>query len=203
MKETGCSNSSLLSAFALAFADKQNEKPLKKCLPFVVLLLSILGCGEMWKLVPIDPGHSPVILDSYASQNIKAGKVWKIFLEAEDKDGDMKDIVAAIAPAAQSFLSYSFVSIHEKESGHLAGYVFVRTPLSTSLQGKIFSMTIFIRDKEGRRSKSVGFLLRFTEEIEAESELPEKWEHASTNKLGGVFPDYFVEYVRELNSPRE
>ena len=115
----------------------------------------------------------------------------------------MKDIVAAIAPAAQSILNYSFVSIHEEESGHLAGYVFVRTPLSTSLQGKMFSVSVFIRDKEGRKSKSVGFLLRFTEEIEAESELPEKWEHPSANKLGGVFWDYFLEYVRELTSPRE
>ena len=182
---------------------QKNELIIKRYLITLVLVASILGCGELWKLVPIDPGHNPAILDSYASQNVEAGKVWKIFLEAKDKDDDMKDIVAAIAPAAQSFLNYSFVSIHEEESGHLAGYVFVRTPISTSLQGKMFSVTIFIRDKEGRKSNSVGFLLRFTEGIEADSELPEKWEHPSANKLGGVFSNYFVDYVRELNSPRE
>ena len=69
----------------------------------VALTVLIAGCGELWKLVPIDPGHKPVILDSYASQNVKPGTVWKILVEAEDKDGDMKKIVAAIAPGPQSF----------------------------------------------------------------------------------------------------
>ena len=176
---------------------------MKKCMLIVALTVSIAGCGELWKLVPIDPGHKPVILDSYASQNVKPGTVWKILVEAEDKDGDMKKIVAAIAPGPQSFLTYSFVSIQEEEREHLAGYIFVKTPRSPSLQGKMFHVTIFVQDKEGRKSKSVGFLLHLAEESEAEFDLPEKWQHPSTNKLGGIFSDYFVEYVRELTSPRE
>ena len=139
---------------------------MKRYLVVLLLTITILGCGELWKLVPIDPGNKPVILDSYAPQN-------------------------------------SFVSIQEEEGEHLAGYIFVKTPRSSSLQGKMFHVTIFVQDKEGRKSKSVGFLLHFTEESEAESELPEKWQHPSTNKLGGIFSDYFVEYVRELTSPRE
>jgi hypothetical protein len=176
---------------------------MKRYLVVLLLTITILGCGELWKLVPIDPGNKPVILDSYAPQNVKPGTVWKILVEAEDKDGDMKKIVAAIAPGPQSFLTYSFISIQEEEGEHLAGYIFVKTPRSPSLHGKMFHVTIFVQDKEGRKSKSVGFLLHFTEESEAESELPEKWQHPSTNKLGGIFSDYFVEYVRELTSPRE
>ena len=177
---------------------------MKRYLITLVLVASILGCGELWKLVPIDPGHKPVILDSYASQNVKPGTVWKILVEAEDKDGDMKKIVAAIAPGPQSFLTYSFVPVQEEEEGErLAGYIFVKTPRSPSLQGKMFHLTIFVQDKEERKSNSVGFLLHFTEESVALYDLPEKWQFASTNKLGGIFSDYFVEYVRELTSPRE
>jgi hypothetical protein len=67
----------------------------------------------------------------------------------------------------------------------------------------MFHLTTFIRDKKGRQSNSVGFLLHFTGKSEAGFELPKKWQFASTNRLGGIFSDYFVEYVRELTSPRE
>lgn len=187
----------------LPAATRLNEKIMKRYLITLGLVASILGCGELWELVPIDPGHEPVILDSYAPQNVKPGTVWKILVEAEDKDGDMKKIVAAIAPGPQSFLTFSFVFIQEEEGEHLAGYIFVKTPRSSSLQGKMFHLSLFVQDKEGRKSKSVGFLLHFTEESGSEFELPEKWQHPSTNKLGGIFSDYFVEYVRELTSPRE
>ena len=185
----------------LSAAKRLNGRIVKRYLTALVLVASLVGCGELWKLVPIDPGNNPVILDSYAPQNVRPGTVWKILVEAEDKDGDMKRIVAAIAPGPQSFVTYSFVSIQEEEREHLAGYIFVKTPRSPSLQGKMFHLTLFVEDKEGRKSKSVGFLLHFTGDREAESELPEKWQHPSTNKLGGIFSDYFVEYVRELTSP--
>jgi hypothetical protein len=132
----------------------------------------MLGCGELWKLVPIDPGNKPVILDSYAPQSVKPGEVWKILIKAEDKDGDMKDIVAKISPAGMSFLTYSITPIHEEERGEFAGYLFVKTPPSLHLQKKMFHLDIYIRDKEGRKSDSVGLLLHFTGKSEAKSELP-------------------------------
>jgi len=174
---------------------------MKRFLLIVSLSASILGCGELWKLVPIEPGSKPVISDSFAPQDVKPGTGWKIFLAAEDKDGDMKDIVAAIAPASQSFLTYSFAAIREEERGWLTGYLFIRTPPSRHLQNEMFHLTIFIRDKADRKSDSVGFLLSFTSESDAE--LPEKWLEASDNRLGIIFPDYFNQYVRELTLPRE
>jgi hypothetical protein len=124
-------------------------------------------------------------------------------LKAEDKDGDMQDIVTKISPAGMSFLTYSITPIHEKERGEFAGYLFVKTPPSPYLRGKMFHLDIYIRDKEGRKSDSVGLLLHFTGKSEAEFELPKRWQFASSNKLGGIFSDYFVEYVSELTSPRE
>jgi hypothetical protein len=176
---------------------------MKRYLVVVVLTTSIFGCGELWNLVPIDPGNKPVILDSYAPQNVEPGELWKILIKAEDKDGDMQDIVAKISPAGMSFFTYSITPIHEGERGELAGYLFVKTPLSLYLRGKMFHLTISIRDKEGRKSDPVGLLLHFNGESEAEFELPQKWQFASRNKLGGIFSDYLVMYVRELTSPQE
>jgi hypothetical protein len=173
---------------------------MRRFLLILSLSASILGCGELWKLVPIEPGSKPFISDSFAPQEVKPGNGWKIFLAAEDKDGDMKDIVAAIGPASQSFLTYSFASIREEERGALRGYLFIRTPPSRFLQDEMFHLTIFIRDKAERKSDSVGFLLSFTSKSNAE--LPEKWLKASDNRLGIIFPEYFNQYVREFTSPR-
>ena len=174
---------------------------MRRTLLIFALSASLPGCGELWKLVPIEPGSKPVITDSFAPQTVKPGQGWKIFIKAEDKDGDMKDIVAAIAPASQSFLTYSFTSIREEERGSLAGYLFVKTPPSPYLQNEIFHLTIAIRDKSERKSDSLGFLLSFTSESHVE--LPEKWREASENRLAIIFPDYFNNYLRELQSPRE
>jgi hypothetical protein len=176
---------------------------MKRYLVLLLLTTIISGCGELWKLVPIDPGNKPVILDSYAPQNVKPGEVWKILLKAEDKDGDMKDVVAKISPAGTSFFTYAIISIHEGEQGKFAGYLFVKTPPSPVLRGKMFHLTIYIRDQEGRKSDPIGLLLHFNGRDEVESTLPDKWQFASTNRIGGIFSDYLVEYVMELTSPRE
>jgi hypothetical protein len=174
---------------------------MRSSLLIVALSLLTLGCGELWKLVPIEPGSKPVILDSFAPQKVKPGTGWRIFLEAEDKDGDMKDIVVSISPASRSILAYSFASIRQEERGSLAGYLFVKTPPSPYLQNEIFHLSIFIRDKTERKSDSVGFLLRFTSKSDVQ--LPEKWREPSENRLGIIFPEYFNNYVREIDSPRE
>ena len=174
---------------------------MRQALLIFALSASMLGCGELWKLVPLEPGSKPVISDYFAPQKVKPGEGWKIFIKAEDKDGDMKDIVATIAPASQSFLTYSFASIREEERGSLAGYLFIRTLPSPILQNEMFHLTIYIRDKADRKSDSVGFLLSFTSESDAE--LPEKWREASDSRLGIIFSDYFNNYVRNVESPRE
>ena len=179
------------------------SKIMKRWLLVLMLTTTILGCGELLKHGTIDLGNRPVILDSYAPQNVKPGEVWKILLKAEDKDGDMQDIVAKISPAGMSFFTYSITPIDQGERGEFAGYLFVKTPPSPYLQGKMFHLSIYIRDKEERKSDPVGLLLHFNGKSEAELKLPEKWQFASSNRLGGIFSDYLLEYVRELTSPRE
>jgi hypothetical protein len=40
----------------------------RKYLFVPALLIFLLGCGELWKLVPYDPTNDPVILDAYAPE---------------------------------------------------------------------------------------------------------------------------------------
>ena len=174
---------------------------MNKYLSVPFLLIFLLGCGELWKLVPYDPTNDPVILDAYAPERIKPGTPWKIFIQAEDKDGNMKNIVASITPAGQSILFYSTTPLKEEEREVLTGYLLVKTPPSPYLQGKMFHVTVFVRDKAGRKSESAGFLLQFSSE--GSGEVEEKWQEASDNRLGIVLSDYLTEYVRELTSSRE
>ena len=176
-------------------------KMMKKYLSVPVLLVFLLGCGELWKLVPYDSTNDPVISDAYAPEKVKPGTPWKIFIKAEDKDGDMKSIVASITPAAQSILFYSTTPLSEEERGALSGYLLLKTPSSPYLRGKMFHVSVFVRDQAGRKSESAGFLLHFASE--GSSEVEEKWQEASDNRLGIILSDYLTEYVRELTSSRE
>ena len=173
----------------------------RKYLLVPALLIFLLGCGELWKLVPYDPTNDPVILDAYAPEKVKPGRPWRIYIKAEDKDGDMNNIVASITPAGQSILFYSITPVKKEERGALSGYLLVKTPPSPSLQGMMFHVTVFIRDKADRKSEAAGFLLQFTSQ--SSDEVEEKWLEASHNRLGIILSDYLTEYVRELTSPRE
>jgi hypothetical protein len=113
----------------------------------------------------------------------------------------MKNIVASITPAGQSILFYSITPVEREERGALSGYLLVKTPPSPFLHGKMFHVTVFIRDKADRKSEAAGLLLQFTSQ--SSDEVEEKWLEASHNRLGIILSDYLTEYVRELTSPRE
>jgi hypothetical protein len=184
-----------------AYSTKK-EKRVRKHLLVLLLVSSLLGCAffqELKKVVPERRGSKPVIADSYAPRQVKPGEVWRIFLEAEDVDGDMQDIVSAIVPTTRSIYNYSFTPIKQEEAASFSGYLSVATPLSTYLVGEGFDVIIYIRDKAGNRGESVGFDLKFTSE--AGGPFPEKWRIASENRLGQVFSDYLAQYERRLRFP--
>ena len=37
---------------------------------------------------------APVIIDYYAAEVIRPGAVWRVYLHARDRNGDMRDIIA-------------------------------------------------------------------------------------------------------------
>ena len=182
---------------------RNKEKMVKKQLLIFLLVGTLFGCGafvdEVKQAIPERRGSIPVISDSFAPRNVRPGTVWKIFIEAQDADGDMQDIVSSIAPATRSVLKYEYTAVKPAEAGLLKGYLFATTPISAELLGEKFDVNIFIRDRAGNKSESIGFTVHFTSE--AGGGLPEKWQAVSDNQLGGVFSNYLAQYARRLRFP--
>jgi hypothetical protein len=176
----------------------------KRQLLIFLLVASLFGCtafvDEVKQAIPERRGKKPVISDSYAPRNVTPGTVWKVFIEAQDADGDMQDIVSSMAPATRSLLTYEYTAVKPEEAALLKGYLFTTTPISADLLGEKFDVNIFIRDRAGNKSESVGFTVHFT--AEAGGGLPEKWQAVSDNQLGGVFSNYLAQYARRLRFPR-
>ncbi|MBW1982388.1 MAG: hypothetical protein JRJ12_14325 [Deltaproteobacteria bacterium] len=174
-----------------------------KRLVIVLLFTSLisgcdLGVRENLKDLTL---HSPVLLDSWATQKVKPGQVWKVFLAGEDQDGDMRLIVSAIAPRNRQVLNYESTFLRGNNRKAFSGYLYASTPASFSLNGERFVVSFFIRDASGRKSNPVSFWIDFVQE-ETGYELPEKWRSAANNRLGGIFGDYLNNYVRRLKFPR-
>jgi hypothetical protein len=79
-----------------------------KTLERIVLILSLMTlpfvmafCTTLAERRPQPGGSPPVITASSASKEVSHGDAWKIYLEANDPDGDMQNFVYTISRAGR------------------------------------------------------------------------------------------------------
>ena len=70
---------------------------LKKNVLVILLLFLVAGC-TICKGVKTGEGgdEPPIILDSYAAESVRPGATWRVFLKAQDADGDMHSIITQL-----------------------------------------------------------------------------------------------------------
>lgn len=157
------------------------------------ILLVLVFCFPLWGFVRLknydsdtkgQQGESPVILDWYAASQIHPGGTWRVYLRARDKDGDMKDITTMLVQPGAGFSPTEFTRLNGQDRNEFVGYLFMRTPPSQSLLGDKFKLRVFVRDREGNRSKAVYLPLAFS--LRPQKPIPDKWQHASKHRLGVI-----------------
>ncbi len=149
------------------------------CLP----LLGFVGTSS------VKTGQPPIILDHYAASKIQPGSTWRVFLHAIDLDGDMKDITAVLLEPGNVISPVSFTHIKEaKHSAELKGYLYLNIPRSANLIGRKFFIKVQVRDHEMNLSEEIKIPLAFVNV--PKEEIPEKWQTAANNSLGGIMIDF-------------
>ena len=101
---------------------------------------------------------TPVITNSFACRQIRPGDTWKIYLLAEDPEGDMKAMVCTVDQPGAGTAAAGRTKIREDQRRVLSGYLF----LSTGGAGLAFStltLTVQIEDQAGNQSNPVTFPL--------------------------------------------
>ena len=163
---------------------------MKKRFFYYLLILAILGGCATPKTMreQAEPkeeiGEAPVIIDYYATEVIRPGDSWKVYLHAKDNDGDMKDIVSVLEQVGDVPYGACVSRIKKKDGREVAGYLFLRTPKDRYLFSDQFNLKVVVRDRQGNRSEAVEIPLRFNNVPPAE--IPEKWEKIADRRLGQI-----------------
>lgn len=133
----------------------------------VALCLS-LGCStSSARRGPQAQGSPPTIKHSFASRKVSSGDYWKIYLEANDPDGDMKYVIYAIDQVG--FGTYSPGSAWIKRQcrkdmrGYLRVFFDVRRRFGFGVpEWTQLNFTVYIKDEGGNASNRVVFPLVFS-----------------------------------------
>ena len=111
----------------------------------------------------IKPGGSPpVITGSYASERLSHGDIWRIYLQANDPDGDMLRFVCVFDQAGYGSYSSAYVPIKKRNRTELMGYLYFHSAAGAGLRMPEWTqlkMTLYIQDRGGNTSNKVDFPL--------------------------------------------
>jgi len=132
---------------------------------------------------------APIILHSYAVDKGRFGCTWRIFIEAEDQDGDMAKIACAVDQVGFGFYSRDLIRLKPAHQKHLKGYIqwntfSNRTPYLRDHTQIMLKVSII--DKAGNESKEVAFPFEFVSGQAPEPKPPAPFEQGNLPLLGNI-----------------
>ena len=111
----------------------------------------------------VNPGGSaPVITGSFASEKLSHGDIWRIYLQANDPDGDMLRFVCVFDQVGYGPYSSAYVPIKKRNRTELMGYLYFHSSAGAGLrmpEWTQLTLTVYVRDKGGNNSNKVAFPL--------------------------------------------
>jgi len=184
-KEEGAMKKEAVKTVALAFV-------LSFCLGSFGWAQSL---GEV-VLEPKEGTKPPLILNAYAVEKGQYGTIWKIYLEAEDPDGDMLRIASVVHQVGYGYYPADFIYLKPKHQKHFKGYIQWNTFSSRTnflREWTRITLTVSIQDKAGNESKEVVFPFTFESGAKEPKGLnpPAPFDQRDLPKLGNLFIDLF------------
>lgn len=118
-------------------------------------------------------GSPPVITHSFASKEVSHGDTWRIYLEANDPDGDMKYFVYSISTSGRGGRG-QYVRVGKDNRAKILGYlcVVVAPPEDAIGEWANFTLALHIRDSRGNTSDKVAFPVALSRRVEQTSPPP-------------------------------
>lgn len=152
--------------------EKKEKKMHKRFLPVTLILAFFAwGCASMQAKESPPQGtqaaaSKPTITDSYASNQLRLGDTWRVYIKASDPNNDMDTILATIEqPGKGGAYPPSYTRIKDGNKRELSGYLYWNTSQEVQSQGLNFTnlvLTVQVKDKAGNVSNPVRFPLHFS-----------------------------------------
>jgi len=178
---------------------------MKKAPCFVSLLLALaflLPCRGWAQMFPYSGGqprpgtHPPIITHAFAVEKGYYGYIWKIYIEAEDPDGDMLIIAAVADQVGYGHYPTDWIYLKSPYQKHFKGYIQWNTfssKASCLSEWTQITLKVSVVDKAGNESNEVVFPFTFESGVKSpyEYKLPTPFDQGSIAKVGNVFIELY------------
>jgi hypothetical protein len=167
---------------------------------FICLISMLLGVVLL--IAPTGGAQSkpetkaPVITHTFAVEKGSYGYTWKIYIEAEDPDGDMAQIASVVDQPGYGRYPTDWIILKPQYQHHLKGYIQWNTYSSKASYLKEWTqitLKVSIFDKSGNESNEVVFPFTFETGVKKpyQYKLPSTFDQGNLPKLGNVNIDLF------------
>ena len=139
-------------------------------------------------------GSSPVITNSFAVEKGYYGYIWRIYLEAEDPDGDMSRIAAEVDQTGYGHYPVDWTILKSPYRGKFRGYLQWNTFSNRTYylrEWTNITLKVSILDKAGNESNVVVFPFEFVSGAHREAKPPAPFNEEGLPRLGYIHIDLF------------
>ena len=146
---------------------------------------------------PTKPGTSaPIIKNSFAVEKGSYGYIWKVFIEAEDPDGDMLKIASAVSQPGYGYYPTDWIYLKSPYQKQLKGYIQWNTFSSKThflREWTQITLMVSIVDNAGNESNTVVFPFTFEAGVRGQYQykLPAPFDQGDLPRIGYIHIDLF------------
>jgi hypothetical protein len=136
--------------------------------------------------------QAPILTHFWAADKGPYGCIWKIYIEAEDPDGDMDRISVEVNQAGYGHYPTDWIAIKPQHREHLIGFLQWNTFSSKASyfpEWTQISVKISIFDKRGNQSNEVIFPFTFESGVRNQYELPAPFNNGNPPRIGNIMVD--------------
>jgi len=178
----------------------------KKILSFVSILLALTFFvpGQGWtQLFPYSGGaqpkpgtRPPIITNAFAVDKGYYGNIWRIYIEAEDPDGDMLRIAAVVDQVGYGHYPTDWIYLKPPYQKHFKGYIQWNTFSSKASylrEWTQITLQVSVIDKAGNESNVVVFPFSFETVVKGQyqSKPPAPFDQGDLPRVGYIQIDLF------------
>jgi len=135
----------------------------------------------------------PIITHSFAVEKGYYGYIWKIYLEAEDPDGEMYKIASVADQPGVGYYPTDWIMIKQPDRHHLKGYIQwnLFSPYGYLDEWTSITLKVSVFDRAGNQSNVVVFPFTFATGTKNPYgyTLPAPFDEGNLPRLGHVFID--------------
>lgn len=157
-----------------------------------VLAITLFLFSSAWAQ-PRSDSKPPIITHSFAVEKGYLGYIWKIYIEAEDPDGDMYKIVSTVDQPGWGRYFPDTILVKPRDRSHLKGYIQWNTFSSKThylREFTIITLKVSVFDRAGNESNVVVFPFEFVSRGVSKYELPSPFNEGD-KRLGYVHIDLY------------